>query len=415
VPKLIAFCYAMFCLAVIPTGSVAAAGSVVDTPASLMKALRSAAPGAVIELAPGDYGTLSLRGFDRGGKVTLRSAEAQNPAHFSKMVLNDVQGLTLEQVVFDYVFEPDDVLQLRPFQIVNSAHITIRSALFDGDLARGRSAADDGFPTAFGLGVRGSTHITLRDNEIRGFFRGTVISQTDHIIVQGNDLHSIRMDGMNFAEVKDVRIQGNHIHDFDRSLESKDHADMIQFWTNRTSSPSRDIVIRDNILNSGDGWFTQSIFMRNDMVDRGLAGPEMFYKNIQIENNLIINAHLHGITVGETQGLTIRNNTVVRNSRSEGALENPGLWIPQIRVAEMSRDVEISRNVTHRIVGAQAQESWRVGENFFVQDKARMAAGFYGIVFGRDVLGNPTTVHAFMPHPDGPLAGVNAGVQGLIQ
>ena len=123
---------------------------------------------------------------------------------------------------------------------------------------------------------------------------------------------------MNFAQVERVRIEANHIHDFNRVLESPDHADMIQFWTNGTTSPSSDITIRGNILNSGAGWFTQSIFMRNELVDSGKAEAEMFYRNVIIEDNVIINAHLHGISVGETAGLKIANNTVIRNARSQG-------------------------------------------------------------------------------------------------
>ena len=88
---------------------------------------------------------------------------------------------------------------------------------------------------------------------------------------------------------------------------------MIQFWTSGTTSPSTNITIRGNILNSGAGDWTRSIFMRNEMVDLGLAGDEMFYQNILIENNVIYNAHAHGITVGETDGLTIRNNTILYN------------------------------------------------------------------------------------------------------
>ena len=65
----------------------------------------------------------------------------------------------------------------------------------------------------------------------------------------------------------------------------------------------------------GKKW-TQSIFMRNEVVDQGLAGANMYYQNVLIENNIIYNAHTHGITVGETIGLTIDHNT---------ALTEPGL------------------------------------------------------------------------------------------
>lgn len=67
--------------------------------------------------------------------------------------------------------------------------------------------------------------------------------------------------------------------------------------------PSVNIVIPGNILNSGAGVWNQSIFMRNEKVDTQDPGPEMFYRDIVIEENVILNAHQHGITVGETDGL----------------------------------------------------------------------------------------------------------------
>lgn len=387
----------------------------VSTPKELKQALAAPAAGTIIELAPGEYGALSLRGLQVSEPVTLRSADPKRPAEFSEMTLLEVKGLTLENLVFDYTFKTGDKIHLRPFKVLKSEAITIRDALFDGDVARGNVGVNAGYPTAFGLGVRNTSGFTLESSEIRNFFRGSVISQTRDITVHGNTLHSIRMDGMNFAEVQNVRIEANHIHNFIRNLNSKDHADMIQFWTNRTSSPSRNITIRNNVLNSGQGHFTQSIFMRNDMVDRGLAGDEMFYRDLTIENNVIINAHLHGITVGETDNLVIRNNTVVRNARSEGKRKNRALWTPQIRVAETSTDVTIKSNITSKITGQGQQRDWRVEDNLFVQDHSRQQAGFYGLVFGADAVRDPTQPSAFVLKAGSAPARQKVGAPALLR
>ena len=225
----------------------------------------------------------------------------------------------------------------------------------------------------------------------------------------GNEIHGLRSDGLNFAQVEGVVIEENKIHDFNRSLKSADHADMIQFWTNQTNAPSRDITIRNNILNSGAGLYTQSILMRNDQVDRGLAGDEMYYQNVRIEGNVISNAHLHGITVGETDGLTIVNNTVIRNARSQGKADNPALWTPQIRISEAARNVEIARNVTAKIVGPRDQPDWRVEDNIIVQDAARMRPGHYRTVFD----GDPADLSSLRYLPGGPLDGAGIGAPRL--
>jgi len=375
----------------------------------LQHALENVSDGMTVTLAPGDYGALFLKRFTVNAPVTIRSKDLADPARFSGMDIRDVSGLTLENVIFDYDFQAGDKLKVRPFRVRNSKNITIRGALFEGDVARGRSSADNGFPTGFALGVYNSSDILLERNEIRNFYRGTVISQSQNVTVRGNNLHSIRMDGMNFAQVQNVRVEQNYIHDFLRSLNSKDHSDMIQFWTRNTTSPSRDVTIRDNVLSSGKGLYTQSIFMRNDQVDQGLAGDELLYRNITIENNTIINAHLHGITVGETDGLFIRNNTVVRNPTSEGKANKPALWTPQIRVAEGSKNVEISRNVISKIVGYKHQSDWIVDRNFFVQNAIGAGPGYYEAVFGPLSVQNPTSPASFAPRKGGPLDNTGIG------
>ena len=185
---------------------------------------------------------------------------------------------------------------------------------------------------------------------------------------------------------------------------------MIQFWTNGTDAPSTDIMIRGNLLASGRGTWTQSIFMRNEEVDTGRAGMEMFYRNILIEENVIANAHLHGITVGETEGLVIRQNTVLRNALSEGEDDNPPLWTPMIRVVEEARNVYITGNIVAKIAGYEGQTDWQVSDNLFVQDRTRMEAGFYDKVF----TGSPVDPATLRYRAGGPADGTGIGA-ALLQ
>jgi hypothetical protein len=361
-------------------------------------------------LTGGDWGQLNLRGqaWPDDRPLVLRAADPSDPPRFSDMLVADTRNLVLEGLVFDYVFSPGDPPHFRPFRIEGSQGIVIRESLFDGDDARTNRQVTDGFPTAFGLGIQGSSSIVLEGSEIRGFGRGLVVSASRDIIIRGNDLHHLRTDGMDFAQVERVLIESNHIHDFDRSLGSRDHADMIQFWTRGTNAPTRDVTIRGNLLNSGRGWYTQSIFMRNDQVDRRLAGPEMFYRDVTIEGNFILNAHLHGITVGATMNLSILNNTVVRNSASGGPDHDRGLSTPQIRVAPGSTNVRIIGNVVARIEGSQGRPDWVIADNFLVQDRSRTEPGYYGLVFAG---GDPTLPSSYVPRPGGPLDGAGIGAQ----
>jgi hypothetical protein len=147
--------------------------------------------------------------------------------------------------------------------------------------------------------------------------------------------------------VDGVLIEGNHIHDFKKLADSGDHMDMIQFWTKEGEPSSQNVIIRDNFLDAGTGSPTHSIFMRNGVVDTGQGGEEYFYRNIVIEDNFIYNAHLHGITVGETDGLVIRNNTLMYSFHVEGAGKG-GLIAPRINLNDESLNVTVELNISHQ-------------------------------------------------------------------
>jgi hypothetical protein len=380
------------------------------TPADLATVLETAGPGTVIELAGGDYGSLDLRGGggSDGSPLVLRSADPMAPARFARMTLRDTGNLVLDGLVFDYVVAPGDEPKLRPFQIHDSRNITLRNCLFDGDrmVHGGISVAS---PTGYGLSFRGVSGVVLEGSRVTGFLRGLIVAESQGVTVRNTEFDGMRSDGMDFAQVEDVLIEGNHLHDFERPPGTKDHPDMIQFWTNGTTKPSRNITIRDNVLNAGNGPWTQSIFMRNEMVDSRGAGKDMFYRNILIEENVILNAHLHGITVGETDGLVIRNNTVVRNAKASGEGGKPSLWTPRIKAAKAARNVRIERNVTAAVDGLDGQKDWVVADNLLVQDQSRMKPGFYATVFGPAALSAPDRIESFRPLPGGPLDGTGIG------
>lgn len=380
------------------------------TPDRLRAALQDAPPGSILTLAPGDYGALDWRG---GRGVTLTGPPE---AVLTGLTIRDGADLRFDGITLDYRFAPGDPPHARPFSVAASRGVHFSNVTFDGDLAQGQGrgqGAGDGFPTGYGLSITASRQITVTDSTLRRFLRGAVVAGSDDIVFAGNDIAGMRSDGLNFAQVRDVAITGNFIHDFSRATDTGDHADMIQFWTNGTTSPSTGITIADNVLHAGAGLYTQSIFMRNDQVDRGLAGAEMFYRDVTITGNVIINAHLHGITVGETDGLTIARNTVVYHGGAAGGTENESVWIPQIRAAPASRNVVITGNLMSQIAGPGGQADWDVQGNMVVQHQYRMEAGYYGRVFGFASLTPPYAAEAFRPAPGGPLDGLPIGAARL--
>ena len=356
----------------------------VNSAEDLWAALQTAKAGTVIELAPGNYGHLGINArwnhhwasFD--GEVTIRSADPNKPATFSSISMLDVDNLTIDGVVVDYEtpkgltakqIEEDKAVQVR-----DSTNITFRNSVFDGDVLDNPSSPRDGLPVGLGLSIRWSENVLIENNEFLEWrTAGSFLTSSD-VVVRGNDVHTIRVDGFTFVAVQDFLIEDNHLHDFAAKDGLGDHRDMIQFWTAGTTTPSKDIVIRDNYLDSGDGPWTQSIFMRNEAVDgEGGAGKEMFYRNILIENNTIYNGHLHGITVGETDGLTIVNNTLLHNP---DAGDGGNVSRPRINVVDDALNVRITKNIAENVNASSG-----AFDNLRVQNRNPDADNYYGKLF----------------------------------
>lgn len=379
----------------------------------LMGALASVQGGDTIELAAGNYNELSLiagkMDFDVlfSSEVTLRSADPTKPAVLSGLNIQGVSNLTFDGLMFDYDFNSADPVHIKPFSISGgSDHITIKNSVFDGDLANGISDKADGYGHGTGLNVRDASNISIEGNEFYNWQRGAVFADIETLSVTENNVHSIRSDGFDFIEVRTVLIENNHIHNFSAPVGSKDHRDMIQFWTAGTDSPSADVIIRGNILDIGDGAWAQSIFMRNEEVDSGRAGSEMYYQNITIENNTIYNGHTHGITVGETNGLTIQSNSVLYAQGGVNDLSG-GVSVPKINVASTSSSVILKSNIVSAVNGIEGQSDWKYANNIIVDPSEYLEH------FVTSSTDSAESLHSFIAIPYGDIEKLSVGSDQL--
>lgn len=269
----------------------------VTSAAELIAALNAATGGEVITIdgVVDNFQPDWRTGYSFADPVTIQGGVIK------RMKLENCHGLTFRLVTFDYSIQSGDERWTRPFLVKTSSRVVIAHSIVDGDLVAGLG-------TAQGMVFDECSDCAALNTEFRKFHRGLVVGGCDDMKVIGNDVHSMRSDGTDFYAVQRCEISANRIHDFQG--ESTDHRDFIQFWTNGTGRPSVDVTIKDNILDIGNGSWAQAIFIRNEEVDNGRAGEEMFYRDFVIENNDIRSAHLHGITTGEFDGLTIRGNTL---------------------------------------------------------------------------------------------------------
>ncbi|WP_170578509.1 right-handed parallel beta-helix repeat-containing protein, partial [Ruegeria arenilitoris] len=377
----------------------------VTSAAELNQALSQATGGETILLAAGDYGTLNT-GASYASTVTIKSADANAPATISAMKLSGASNIAFEEINFDYTFggEPKSY---KPFQIQNSSNITIDNSTFSGDWASGVSPTDDGYGWGMGLHVRGSSDITISNNEFSDWLKGMNIGTSSNVTISGNDMHSIRSDGMYLDGNQGVLIEGNYIHDFERSLNSGDHGDFIQF--SKLLGPSSDIIIRNNVIDMGSGDYAQAIFMGSGKADP--HDPSMFYTNVLIEDNMIYNGHTHGITVSGAKDLTVSNNTVV----AVPGLLTGGVSVPKINVTTTSQNVTIEQNVVSAVTGYSGQSDWNVTSNVFIQNTDPNAPGYYDDVFTYHATGAKDGYNQFGVKPGGAIDTMNAGSDLALQ
>ncbi len=384
---------------------------VVSNVSELYAALANATGGETIRMKGGDYGHLDLKAayhnLTYDSPVTITSDNPDDPAIVSEMRLNGASNITFENITFKSYYTASP-LWYEPFVVRNSENITFNSALFEGTPAKDVSETEDGTGRAKGLYVESSNNIAVTNSQFAMWYRGMVFSDVENLTVAHNEVHSIRSDGMNFSGVRDVLIESNYIHDFKTVSSSGDHADMIQI-INLGNSTSEDITIRGNIFDIGQGNTVQTLFMRNQYVDQTGAGLQNFYQNVIIEENIILNGHAHGITVGETNNLVVRNNTVLSIEKDNPEFSSA----PYITVAEDSNNVVINSNVSSAISGYTGQSDWQIGENILVQNHDPQKEGFYENEFVTSTLKNDG-VKSIAVRSDSIIAEKAAGATQLL-
>ena len=347
-------------------------------------------------------GTQDLR-FVYSSEVTIASADPDNPAVLKSMLLQSVKNLTIDGVKFDLVTTAATSLAVSSFRVDTSSDITFRNATFDGDVYKGSNAVDNGYGAGYGLQSCGPTTSRWKDSSFSTFRVSSLFHEIKNLVLRNNTYDSSSGDSIKLSAITKGLIEGNHVKSIRANPDSDYHRDMIQVFTNGTDTPSTDLVIRGNILNSGDSKAaSQSILMRNEVVDSQGGGKDMHYANVLIEDNVIYNAHSNAISVGYADGLSIRNNTLLQNTAS--AARN-AINIPVISIANSS-DVDISKNITHKIVTSNISGLTN-SDNYIVQRIDPLADNFYDKLF---VAARPdATIEALQALPGGAIEKLGIG------
>lgn len=343
------------------TATPTSGGQVIENGKMLEAALSSASGGEIFLLAPGKYGGLFLN-KRYSSSVTVASANPKAPACFDELRVKGALNVRMDGLVFDYTYSQGDRNTTNPFTIESSDKITIVNSVFDGDRVEGAGHGR-------GLNARNSNDIEVVNTIFRTWWKAFTGDSVNNVLIRGDNFYDIRSDGLGFGVANGLRIEGNLFHNF-KGAGGKDHRDMIQIQRS-SNKRSTNIVIRDNIFDMGAGDYTQTIWMGGD--GKNLGDPMLRHQNILIENNMIYNAHTHGISIHGVDNLEIRRNTLIRIHRDESG----GVTIPKINVATGSTYVVIEQNVVGGIIGYENQRDWVVKNNAIVQDNRPGQPGFY--------------------------------------
>ena len=304
--------------------------------------------------------------------IKIMPANRLVPTQIKSLVLENANNLIFDGFIFVSDLTTNNGVANTDVFIAHSTSIVISNNTMLGTAKRYLTAVAAKEIARNLMFIRWSDNVKIEGNKIMGYFQGIAALETTHLAIIGNEISGIQGDGIRMGGIGNLTISRNYIHDFYSSDQTLNHSDMIQLWATNAIIISHDIEISDNILLSGSGAATQTIFLRNEQADQTPNSDTQFYSNISIKNNLIQNGHVHGISVGETNNVEVSNNTLLYDPQSHFGDPNASyippanirVLLPGITVAKRSRQVVIRNNVAAAIVVAPADAV--IAENYLL-------------------------------------------------
>jgi Ca2+-binding RTX toxin-like protein len=294
----------------------------VSTTAELVNAAKVAKAGDEIQLASGQYGGVVLQGIRPAGGVTITSANPNDPAVFSGLVVTGSSNLTFSNVK---MLVPENSTTLYHFQILNSSNVTIIDSIFDGP-------GMNPIQVTSGLIVRNSANVTVDGSEFKNLVFGVHFLDNIGVTVKNSLFHDIRQDGIRGGGNSQVDYSYNFFTNFHPLPE--EHADAIQVWTTNTSTSASNITIKGNVIVRGDaGTPIQGIFIRDGS---GLLP----YSNVTVSDNIVIGGGYNSITLADVLTGSVTGNSVI-------AFPDQEAWI---RTQNNGEALQVSGNIAFRYV-----------------------------------------------------------------
>ena len=276
--------------------------------------------GDTLQLAAGNYGSLNLAHRNFAAMTTIKGGT------FASVAVGDCSNLTFDATTVN--LKPTATSTINAVgMFFNGVHdVLVTNAKVTGGLAvngvpQSALAGDAtgnviGLPTGKGIVFNYSNNCAISHSELSLFARAVTFAASNNITITGNDIHDVRSDGIEGSVGSGLVISGNHIH-ASHSWMVVDHPDKIHIWTEKTAMTG--VVITGNVLEQGDGGWSQSISLDDNL--KGLG-----FKDVVIKGNIITAQGSAGIGVENTSG-TISDNVLTWSGKGDGYTDKPRFQI----------------------------------------------------------------------------------------
>ncbi len=287
-------------------------------PSELAGALAGAKCGKTISLAEGEFGDVSVEGGGCTSPLVLTSADPAKPAVLRTLRIEG-GGVTVKDLRVAYTPDARSASFSCVVSIDGARDVTLSGLKIIGGgavtgVAETATEGDNtgnviGLPTGRGVCIQGSQDVTLSDSEVARFHRGILVNKSSKVTLRKNDIHDMRTTAIVGAQVSDLTIDGNWLHDAHPwrwgQTPVGDHADFLALWSNKGQpEPNARVVVTGNKFEQADGKSILGMWFQGSD-----SAP---FTDAVISNNTFLLANLQGIALWNTKGVTIEGNTMLR-------------------------------------------------------------------------------------------------------
>ncbi len=267
-PQIVGFPPAALAATFLMLASQAYAATLPANSANLDAVLRAAGPGDTVLLAPGDYGTVTIK--DR---------------HWKRPIILDAHAAVFSQILID-----------------NAGGIELRGGKIIGVGA-----------LSHGITLSQASSIAIEGMNISKVHAGIVVSISSKISIIGNILENLTSDGIDISSSSSIIVTSNICRgffpraatydNFGRIEKDGDHPDCIQAWSRRELAPTSDLTITNNSSSGNMQGISLFNHVRHGVDDGG-------FDRVKILNNEIVTSAPNAISLYQGRNSLVAGNRV---------------------------------------------------------------------------------------------------------